>query len=56
MLAAACVVAPALLATPLLVLAYAAWCRRRLGGVNGDAHGAGIELLETALLAVLACA
>ncbi|KQN92832.1 cobalamin synthase [Sphingomonas sp. Leaf231] len=55
-LAAACVVAPALLATPLLVLAYAAWCRRRLGGVNGDAHGAGIELLETALLAVLACA
>lgn len=48
--AAACVAAPALLAAPFAILAYGAWCRRRLGGINGDAHGAGIEMLETALL------
>ncbi|WP_022687721.1 adenosylcobinamide-GDP ribazoletransferase [Sphingomonas phyllosphaerae] len=56
LLAAACVVAPALLATPLLVLGYAVWCRYRLGGINGDAHGAGIELVETGLLVAFLCA
>ncbi|AIT78916.1 cobalamin synthase [Novosphingobium pentaromativorans US6-1] len=32
---------------------WAVWVRRRLGGISGDGHGAGIELCETALLAAL---
>jgi adenosylcobinamide-GDP ribazoletransferase len=55
LLAAACVPAPALLATPLLALGYGLWCRHRLGGINGDAHGAGIELVETGLLVAFLC-
>ncbi|SFR76346.1 adenosylcobinamide-GDP ribazoletransferase [Sphingomonas jatrophae] len=54
LLAAACVAVPALLATPLLILGLAAWVRRRLGGMTGDVHGAGIELTETGLLLVAA--
>jgi adenosylcobinamide-GDP ribazoletransferase len=27
--------------------------RRRIGGISGDGHGAGIELVETAVLAAL---
>ncbi|TCP32747.1 adenosylcobinamide-GDP ribazoletransferase [Sphingomonas sp. BK235] len=42
---------PALFAALPLIAFYAWWLRRRLGGVNGDAHGAGIELVETGLLA-----
>lgn len=42
--------APALLATPLLILLWGAWVRRRIGGISGDGHGAGIELVETGLL------
>jgi adenosylcobinamide-GDP ribazoletransferase len=53
LLALATVAAPPLLAAPLLVAAYGMWCRHRLGGINGDAHGAGIELVESALLAAL---
>jgi adenosylcobinamide-GDP ribazoletransferase len=49
-LAGACVAVPALLAAPALILGYAGWLRHRLGGINGDAHGAGIELVETGLL------
>lgn len=45
---------PVLLAAPVLILAYALWLRRKLGGINGDAHGAGIELVETGLLVMLA--
>lgn len=52
-LAGAAVVAPALLAVPPLVLIYQRWSAKRLGGINGDAHGAGIELLESALLVAL---
>jgi adenosylcobinamide-GDP ribazoletransferase len=52
----AAVAAPALLAVPLLILAVAAWLRRTLGGVTGDAHGAGIELVETGTLLALAIA
>ncbi|RZM10231.1 MAG: adenosylcobinamide-GDP ribazoletransferase, partial [Sphingomonas sp.] len=48
--------APALLAVPLLILAVAAWLRRTLGGVTGDAHGAGIELVETGVLLAFAIA
>ncbi|WP_054947872.1 MULTISPECIES: adenosylcobinamide-GDP ribazoletransferase [Novosphingobium] len=32
---------------------WSLWLRRRLGGISGDGHGAGIELCETALLAAL---
>ena len=53
-LALAAVAVPALIALPLLVLAVAAWLRRTLGGVTGDAHGAGIEIVETGLLVALA--
>ncbi len=55
-LALAAVAVPALIALPLLVLAVAAWLRRTLGGVTGDAHGAGIEIVETGLLVALAAA
>lgn len=42
--------APALLLAPLLLWAYHTWLRRKLGGVSGDCLGAGIELVESALL------
>lgn len=41
-----------LLAVPALGV-WALWVRSRLGGISGDSHGAGIELVETALL--IAC-
>jgi adenosylcobinamide-GDP ribazoletransferase len=53
-LAGGAAIVPALLAAPLLILAHAWWLRRKLGGVNGDAHGAGIELVETGLLLAVA--
>ena len=56
LLALAAVAVPALVALPLLVLGVAAWLRRTLGGVTGDAHGAGIEIVETGLLLALAVA
>lgn len=52
--AAAAAIAPALLATPVLIGGWGWWLRARLGGVTGDAHGAGIELVETGLLLALA--
>ena len=48
------VMVPALLVAPLVILGFAAWLRRTLGGVTGDAHGAGIEIVETGLLLALA--
>lgn len=45
---------PCLLAAPLLILLLAAWFRARVGGVTGDVHGAGIEMIETGLLLVCA--
>jgi adenosylcobinamide-GDP ribazoletransferase len=44
---------PTLLATPLLVLWWGWHIRRSIGGISGDGHGAGIELIETALLLAL---
>ncbi|WP_312488343.1 adenosylcobinamide-GDP ribazoletransferase [Sphingomonas sp.] len=41
---------PPLAAAPFIILALTWWFRRKLGGVTGDVHGAGIELTETALL------
>jgi adenosylcobinamide-GDP ribazoletransferase len=52
-LLASAVLAPALLATPVLIGLWGLWLQRRLGGVSGDCHGAGIELVETGLLAVV---
>lgn len=53
LLAGTCVVSPGLVATPLLILGFGLWLKRRIGGITGDCHGAGIELVETGLL--LAC-
>lgn len=54
-LLAAAALVPAMAATPLLIGGWGWWLRRRIGGVTGDCHGAGIELMETGLLvAVLA--
>lgn len=50
LLAAACVLLPPLAATPLLIALLGWWMHRRVGGVTGDVHGAGIELIETGLL------
>lgn len=55
-LAGVCVLFPALLVTPLLIAAFGFWLRHRLGGINGDAHGAGIELVETGLLVAIVVA
>lgn len=47
---AAALATPALIATPLLIAAWGWRVRRMLGGISGDGHGAGIELVETGLL------
>lgn len=52
-LAGAAVFAPALLVAPLLIAHFGLWLHLRLGGVSGDCHGAGIELVETGLLLAL---
>lgn len=54
LLAGAAAVVPALLAAVPLIAGWAWWLQHRIGGVNGDAHGAGIELVETGLLLALA--
>lgn len=41
---------PVLLVTPLLIAWWGWQVRRTIGGISGDGHGAGIELIETALL------
>ena len=53
LVALATVFAPALVAGPVAILGLTDWFRRTLAGINGDAHGAGIELVETALLAAI---
>lgn len=49
----ACVVYPGLLAAPVLILAWRAFLLQRLGGMTGDALGAGVEWLESGLLLAL---
>jgi adenosylcobinamide-GDP ribazoletransferase len=44
---------PALLAAPVFFALWAWHLRRALGGISGDGHGAGIELIETGLLLVM---
>jgi adenosylcobinamide-GDP ribazoletransferase len=46
---------PGVLPAFLLVPAWGWWLARRIGGISGDGHGAGIELIETGLLLALAC-
>lgn len=53
LLAAAWFAAPALLAAVPAIAVWRWWLRSRIGGISGDGHGAGIELVETALLAAL---
>lgn len=48
--------APALLVALPLIAGWGWRVRRLLGGICGDAHGAGIELVETGLLLALAVA
>lgn len=43
---------PALLAAPLLMLLWTRRLRRTIGGISGDGHGAGIELVESGLMLV----
>ncbi|PNU02690.1 adenosylcobinamide-GDP ribazoletransferase [Novosphingobium guangzhouense] len=50
---AAALFAPALLALFLAAPLWGWWLRAKLGGISGDGHGAGIELVETALLLAL---
>lgn len=47
---------PAVLATPVLVAGWGWWVWRKLGGISGDSHGAGIELVELGLLLCFAIA
>jgi adenosylcobinamide-GDP ribazoletransferase len=56
LLTAASVAVPALLVTPVLVAAYGWWLKLRIGGITGDAHGAGIEFVESGLLLALVIA
>lgn len=46
--------APGLLATPVLIGGWGWWVLRRIGGISGDGHGAGIEIVESGLLLALA--
>ncbi|HEY0595363.1 adenosylcobinamide-GDP ribazoletransferase [Sphingopyxis sp.] len=42
---------PSLLFAPLTFLFWGWWLMRRIGGISGDGHGAGIEIGESLLLA-----
>ncbi len=55
-LAAASLPSPALLTASLLLLGWRAYLRARLGGMTGDALGAGVEWVESGLLLVLVLA
>ena len=50
LVAAALLLSPSLSVLPLVALLWALWLERRIGGISGDGHGAGIEISETALL------
>jgi adenosylcobinamide-GDP ribazoletransferase len=54
LLAASTVIAPTLCAAPLVIAAWGAWLKVRLGGMTGDCLGAGVEVTEGALLLIVA--
>jgi adenosylcobinamide-GDP ribazoletransferase len=54
LLAASAAVAPVLCAAPLVLAAWGAWLKARLGGMTGDCLGAGVEVTEAALLLLVA--
>jgi adenosylcobinamide-GDP ribazoletransferase len=54
LLAASVAFAPVLCAAPLVIAAWGAWLKARLGGMTGDCLGAGVEVTETALLLLFA--
>jgi adenosylcobinamide-GDP ribazoletransferase len=51
-----CSILPLLACAALFIPLWAWWLRSRIGGISGDGHGAGIELVESALLAALVLA
>jgi adenosylcobinamide-GDP ribazoletransferase len=51
LLLAAAWVSPSLLAAPGVFLFWGWWLLRKIGGISGDGHGAGIEVGESLLLA-----
>lgn len=51
LLVAAAWASPSLLVAPPLFLFWGWWLMRRIGGISGDGHGAGIEISESLLLA-----
>lgn len=53
LLAASLACAPVLCAAPLVIAAWGAWLKARLGGMTGDCLGAGVEVTETALLVLV---
>lgn len=50
-LIAAAFASPSLLAAPLILFGWGGWLKRKIGGISGDGHGAGIEISESLLLA-----
>ncbi len=51
LLLAAVWVSPSLLTAPLIFAIWRWWLLRKIGGISGDGHGAGIEIGESLLLA-----
>lgn len=51
--AAAYLLTPALLAALPAAALWRWWLHRHIGGISGDGHGAGIELVETVMLAAV---
>lgn len=48
--------APSLLVAMPAMALWAVWVRARIGGISGDSHGAGIELVESLLLIAMVAA
>jgi adenosylcobinamide-GDP ribazoletransferase len=53
LLVASALIAPALCLAPLVIAAWGAWLKARLGGMTGDCLGAGVEVTEAALLLIV---
>jgi adenosylcobinamide-GDP ribazoletransferase len=53
LLVVSALIAPALCLAPLVIAAWGAWLRVRLGGMTGDCLGAGVEVTEAALLLIV---